>query len=178
MGHPDRVCRICGEAGERMASLVCLAPRNLRQRFRWRRLGVDPLAPTQARSMGISHEAAKSGHTTALLGRDPIVVSPGAISIRRPGQRDEAAHPPSSVRRFGCQFKTLSVLLGRKRSCDAFLHELAPDRPGSLGRNAAGAAYPNRKRCEASERHCAGRYCARPAVALMLMAALAIRLAA
>jgi hypothetical protein len=109
MGHPDRVCRICGEAGERMASLVCLAPRNLRQRFRWRRLGVDPLAPTQARSMGISHEAAKSGHTTALLGRDPIVVSPGAISIRRPGQRDEAAHPPSSVRRFGCQLKHVSI---------------------------------------------------------------------
>src|SRR5271154_3597920 len=79
MAHPERVCRICGEAGERMASLVCLAPRNLRQRFRWRRLGVDPLAPTQARSMGISNEAAKSGHTTALLGRDPTVVSPGAI---------------------------------------------------------------------------------------------------
>src|SRR5271168_3850761 len=57
------------EAGERMASLVCLAPRNLRQRFRWRRLGVDCLAPTQARSMGISNEAAKSGHTMALQSR-------------------------------------------------------------------------------------------------------------
>src|SRR5580658_7174163 len=69
------------EAGERMASLVCLAPRNLRQRFRWRRLGVDYLAPTQARSMGISNEAAKSGHTTALLGRDPTVVSPGFVGV-------------------------------------------------------------------------------------------------
>ena len=100
MGHPDRVCRICGEAGERMASLVCLAPRNLRQRFRWRRLGVDPLAPTQARSMGISNEAAKSGHTTALLGREPTVVSPGAISIRRPGQRDEAGAPSRAATTF------------------------------------------------------------------------------
>src|SRR5271169_1994224 len=53
------------EAGERMASLVCLAPRNLRQRFRWRRLGVDYLAPTQARSMGISNGAAKSAPITA-----------------------------------------------------------------------------------------------------------------
>jgi hypothetical protein len=131
MGHPDRVCRICGEAGERMASLVCLAPRNLRQRFRWRRLGVDPLAPTQARSMGISHEAAKSGHTTALLGRDPIVVSPGAISIRRPGQRDEAAHPPSSVRRFGCQFKTrlYQFCLGERDHAMRFCTNLPPIDP-------------------------------------------------
>jgi hypothetical protein len=65
MGHPERVCRICGEAGERMASLVCLAPRNLRQRSRWRRLGVDYLAPTRARSMGISNGAAKSAPITA-----------------------------------------------------------------------------------------------------------------
>jgi hypothetical protein len=87
----------------------------------------------------------------------------------------------SSVRRFGCQFKTrlYQFCLGERDHAMRFwVHELAPDRPGSLGRNAAGAAYPNRKRCEASERHCAGRYCARPAVALMLMAALAIRLAA
>jgi hypothetical protein len=71
------------EAGERKASLVCLAPGNLRHRSRWRRLGVDYLVPTQARAMGISNVAAKSGHTTALLGRDPTVVSPGApISIR------------------------------------------------------------------------------------------------
>ena len=65
MAHPERVCRICGEAGERMASLVCLAPRDLRQRSRWRRLGVDYLAPTQARAMGISNGAAKSAPITA-----------------------------------------------------------------------------------------------------------------
>jgi hypothetical protein len=65
MAHPERVRRICGEAGEQMASLVCLAPRNLRQRSRWRRLGVDYLASTQARPMGISNEAAKSVPITA-----------------------------------------------------------------------------------------------------------------
>src|ERR1700729_213211 len=65
MAHPERVCRICGEAGERMASLVCLAPRNLRQRSRWRRLGVDYLAPTRAHWMGISNGAAKSAPVTA-----------------------------------------------------------------------------------------------------------------
>src|SRR5271154_4484002 len=108
MAHPERVCRICGEAGERMASLVCLAPRDLRQRFRWRRLGVDPLAPKQARSMGISNEAAKSGHTTALLGRDPTVVSPGAISIRRQGERDEAGGPPSRARYSGLKHVSIS----------------------------------------------------------------------
>ena len=48
-----------------MASLVWLAPRNLRQRFRWRRPGVDYLAPTQARRMGISNGAAKSASITA-----------------------------------------------------------------------------------------------------------------
>ena len=48
-----------------MASLVCLAPRDLRQRSRWRRLGVDYLAPTQARAMGISNGAAKSAPITA-----------------------------------------------------------------------------------------------------------------
>ena len=42
--------------------------------------------------------------------------------------------------------------------------ELSLDRSGSLGRNAAGAAYSNRTGCEASERHCARGYCARPAV--------------
>ena len=48
-----------------MASLVCLAPRNLRQRSRWSRLGVDYLAPTRAQWMGISNGAAKSAPITA-----------------------------------------------------------------------------------------------------------------
>ena len=84
-GASRALCRICGEAGERMASLVCLPTCNLRQRFRRRRLGVDYLAPTQARSMGISNEAAKPGHTTALLGRDPTVVLPGGHLDQKAG---------------------------------------------------------------------------------------------
>ena len=55
----------------------------------------------------------------------------------------------------------LLVSSGEKRSCERFwAQELALDRSGSLGR----AAFSNRKGCEASERHCAGGYCARPAV--------------
>jgi hypothetical protein len=71
MARPERVCRICGEEGEPMASLVCLASRNLRQRFRWCRLGVDCLASTQARSMGISNGAAKSAPITVAACNHP-----------------------------------------------------------------------------------------------------------
>ena len=127
------------EAGERMASLVCLAPRNLRQRFRWRRLGVDYLAPTQARSMGISNEAAKSGHTTALLGRDPTVVSPGAISIRRQGARRREPDIASSVGVSDVSLKHVSIsLLGRTRSFDAFLGTLTCPRSTRFPRSECG----------------------------------------